>query len=173
VNLTLKEAALAYLLYMEGNKPGRTHVNPIDPESGFCGSEVSEGCEACEEYQLGMNLRRAIDDDPAPQSWITATHAVCWGTWRWSADLLNDVQRWGDANCCRFILVSEVRSGWDGTGRSTMEYELKLYVAPKPNRIQTGLCAASISNRDAGLARFSPWLDGFLAGRGLPPVGGP
>lgn len=111
--------------------------------------------------EIDEELRAAATrqpDPPAPKDWIDGSRAVRWGAWVWPVEILNDVQAWGDQHCCRFILVSEV---------AVERYSLVLYVAPKPNRKDTGLCALSIENRDRNLPEFRSWLEGYLAGRGI------
>lgn len=94
--------------------------------------------------------------------WIDGMKAVRWGRWTWDASILTGIQKWGDSNCCRFILVSETEEG------RRAEYELTLYIAPKPMRRATGLCDLAVKNRDSHMPKFDPWFDGYLAGRGLP-----
>ena len=106
--------------------------------------------------------------DPA-KDWIDGSKATYWGRWSpsWPVSILQDIQKWGDSNCCRFILVSEYDDQQGMVKRGHENYYLSLYIAPKPNRRETGLCEHSIGNRDRFFDRFGPWLEGFLAGRGL------
>jgi len=98
-----------------------------------------------------------------PADWIAGAMAKDWGPWRWDLDSFREAQRWGDSNGCRLILVSE----YHDTTAKDPSYHLQLYIAPKPNRRLTGLDEHSIANRDKGMERFGPWLEGFLAGRGV------
>lgn len=105
------------------------------------------------------------ESPPPPRDWIQGSHAVCWGLWEYPLpskelpfSIFHAIQAWGEAHCCRFLWVAE--------GNSDRPLVV-LYVAPKPNRFSTGLCAASIYNRDLNLPNFKPWLEGYLAGIGL------
>lgn len=98
-----------------------------------------------------------------PYSWIEGTFAVKVGRWLWDNKVLDDIQRWGDRHCCRFIVVSETNNEKD--------YTAFLYAAPKPNGRSSGLCDLAIENRDRHLPMFRPWLEGYLGARGLIPMG--
>lgn len=119
-------------------------------------------------------VRAALQETWASQvgpakDWIDGAKAIRWGTWRWPAEVLREAQAWGDRNCCRFILVAELpdTGGMVQKLESVDQYELTLYIAPKPNRRETGLCARSIENRDRHAGDFESFLEGLLVGRGL------
>lgn len=92
------------------------------------------------------------------RDWIHGSLSERWGPWKkeWPADLLKGVQEWGDSHGCRFLLTAEQ----DGD-----HYSLVLYCAPKPNRSYVD--EHSISTRDKALPTFTPWFEGFLAGKGI------
>lgn len=114
--------------------------------------------------------RSVMTDKPAAD-WIGGSKAVLWGKWRWPADVFQEIQRWGDSNACRFLLASEFISEGsampDALRAQDRLYFLSLYIAPKPTRRSTGLDGPSIGNRDRSIDRFTAWLEGYLAGRGL------
>jgi hypothetical protein len=101
-----------------------------------------------------------IDEDPpqVPRTWMDGCYAVKWGKWEWGPTVLAAAQQWGDSHCCRLLLTAEDQSGY---------YTTYLYIAPKPNSLNTGLCKHSINNRDRNIDAFGPWLEGYLAGAGL------
>jgi len=121
-----------------------------------------------------MTSIHTYDDDKPdpPKDWIDGSKATYWGRWdqEWPITILKDIQRWGDSNGCRFILVSEFDDQQGMVTSRSADYYLSLYIAPKPNSRQDGLCKYSIANRDNGFKKFGPWLEGFLAGRGLLPL---
>jgi hypothetical protein len=100
-----------------------------------------------------------------PASWDEACQAKRWGTWRkeWPLELLQGVQEWGDANCCRFVLTPECNPD----AEEPRNYWLVLYVAPKPQSRSEGINQYSVMNRDRAFARFSAWFEGYLVGKGV------
>lgn len=94
-----------------------------------------------------------------PQDWIAGSRSVYWGRWRWPIEVLNDAQAWGDSHGLRLVVVSE--EGNRGC------YNLKLYIAPKPNRSQEGLTDYRVKVRDEELPKLETWLEGYLAAKGL------
>lgn len=106
---------------------------------------------------------RIPDEMRAPEDWIAGSRSVLALTWKpqWPVQALNDVQRWGDSNNCRFLLTSEQDPN--------KNYALMLYVAPKPIRSVSGLDAYACQARDNRFETFKTWFEGFLVGRGLEP----
>lgn len=121
--------------------------NPECPLHGACDVEA----------QLGLPERKP------PADWMSGAMAKSWGKWRWDLDSFREAQRWGDSNGCRLILVSE----YNETTAKHPEYHLQLYIAPKPTDRLSGMNEPAVSTRDRGMERFGPWLEGFLAGRGV------
>jgi hypothetical protein len=122
-----------------------------------------------------------LDDDdfddspkgpPPPTTWIEGAKATRWGRWdpSWPLETFRDIQVWGDSHCCRFILVSESDST-EFQDRKVTDHYLVLYIAPKPNRLSTGLCEHSIANRDRNAPNFKAWFEGYLAGKSVLTLG--